>query len=155
MDRRLTYPIAGAAVAAPIAAFALSRRLKRREDGVADGAASGSPARHDSADHETARGGPKKRKRGGPQSLVRLIAVVLAVVAVVRELRLPADQRTWHGVVARVVPYDFRVPTVSRIKAANWDPEGELVGPRAFGVGWTLNAGRAVQLVRDRLPSAA
>lgn len=155
MDRRLTYPIAGAAVAAPIAAFALSRRRKRHEDGVTDDTVSERSDRHEAARRGTARDGDKRRKRGGPQSLVRLIAVVLAIVAVVRELRLPPEQRTWHGVVAGVVPYDLRPPTVARIKAANWDPEGKLVGARAFGVGWTVNAGRAVKLVRDRLPSAA
>ncbi|MBX9244122.1 hypothetical protein ICW40_04785 [Actinotalea ferrariae] len=87
------------------------------------------------------------------QGVVRLVTLALAVIAVVRELRLPADQRTWHGVVAGVVPYDFRRPTMARLRAANWDPEGRLVGPRAIGVGWTVNTGRLVHLVRERFTS--
>jgi hypothetical protein len=95
--------------------------------------------------------------RRGPsdiQRLIRLITLALAVVALVKELRTPPEERQWHGVVVGFVPYDFRVPTVARIKARMWDPEGaHLVNPRVFGVGWTVNVGRLAGLVRQRVGS--
>jgi hypothetical protein len=88
----------------------------------------------------------------GIQQLLRLVWVGLVVAAVVKELRTPSEERTWHGVVAGFVPYDFRVPTVARLRERVWAPE-HLLNPQPFGVGWTLNAGRAVSLVRQRLPA--
>jgi hypothetical protein len=43
-------------------------------------------------------------------------AVALVAAAVVKELRKPPAERTWHGRVAGVVPYDFRRPTVARLR---------------------------------------
>ncbi|WP_421732996.1 DUF5808 domain-containing protein [Cellulomonas sp.] len=86
------------------------------------------------------------------QKVIRLITLALAVAAVVKELRLPAEEREWHGQVVGFVPYDFRVPTMARFKERMWDPEGaHVISPRVFGVGWTLNAGRIVELVRQRV----
>ena len=94
------------------------------------------------------------KRKGGP-SLVQLVTAGLAVAAVVQELRLPPDERTWHGTVAGFVPYEFRMPTVERIKERVWDPEGGLISPHVFGVGWTLNLGRAVALVRERIDAVS
>ncbi|MCG2799405.1 MAG: DUF5808 domain-containing protein [Cellulomonas sp.] len=81
---------------------------------------------------------------------VRLVAIGLTVAAVVKELRTPAAERTWNGIIAGFVPYDFRVPTCDRIRERVWNPEGEhLVSPHVFGVGWTLNVGKAVALARS------
>lgn len=71
----------------------------------------------------------------------KLVLAVIGVVAVIQELRKPADERTWHGKVASFVPYDFRIPTMERIRDAYWNPEGPIVSPRAFGVGWVPNFG--------------
>ncbi len=90
-------------------------------------------------------------RRNDIQRVIRLVTVALAVVAVVKELRTPAEDREWNGVVVGFVPYDFRVPTAERIKERFWNPEGGLISPRVFGVGWTLNAGRAVELVKERV----
>ena len=81
-------------------------------------------------------------------NLVRVATWGLAAAAVLQELRKPAAERTWHGTVAGVVPYDFRVPTLARVQASLWDPEGSLVKPQPFGVGWTLNPGRIAALLR-------
>jgi hypothetical protein len=87
------------------------------------------------------------------QKVVRLITLAVAVAAVAKELRKPADERTWNGALG-FVPYDFRVPTLARVKERMWDPEGaHLISPRVFGVGWTLNVGRLVELVRQRVSS--
>jgi hypothetical protein len=102
--------------------------------------------------------GPRRErvgKRRRPPSPLRIITLALVVAAVVKELRTPAGERSWHGVVGGFVPYDFRRPTVARFRERMWDPEGaHLVSPRAFGVGWTVNAGRVVRLVRDRFAPA-
>ena len=88
------------------------------------------------------------------QKLIRLITLALGVAAVVKELRKPAEERTWNGALG-FVPYDFRVPTLARVKERMWDPEGaHLISPRVFGVGWTLNVGRLVELVRQRVSAA-
>ncbi|HLZ29980.1 MAG TPA: DUF5808 domain-containing protein [Chloroflexota bacterium] len=71
---------------------------------------------------------------------MRLTGFVLVVASVVRELRLPKAERTWHGVVFNKVPYDLRPPTFERLKRAFWSPENpDIVVPTAFGVGWTVN----------------
>ena len=89
------------------------------------------------------------RKPAG--GLLRLLAIGFTIAAIVRELRLPAAQRTWHGLVAGVVPYDFRPPTVARARERLWSPDTPgIVVPTVFGVGWTVNLGRVVALVRDR-----
>lgn len=83
-------------------------------------------------------------------SFLRLAALALTAGAVAQELRKPSEQREWHGRLGGVVPYDFRLPTVERVRAALWNPESDrLVTPQVFGVGWTVNAGRLVKLLRS------
>jgi hypothetical protein len=48
------------------------------------------------------------------------------------------------GKVADLVPYDFRMPTVERIKATYWNPEGPVLPGKVFGAGWALNVGAIV-----------
>ena len=80
---------------------------------------------------------------------LKMLAVALAVAAVVKELRLPKDERTWHGALGGFVPYDFRRPTVDTIKRTFWNPDGAIVVNRVFGVGWTLNLGAIVAKLRS------
>jgi len=85
-------------------------------------------------------------------NLARLVGFGLVVASVVRELRLPKEQRTWHGVVFGKVPYDLRPPTFGRLKAVIWNPQNaHILVPTAFGVGWTVN----LAALRARLPGAA
>ena len=94
---------------------------------------------------------PPEKHGIGFANLVRLVAMGLTAAAVVKELRTPAEERTWHGEVAGFVPYDFRVPTVARFKERIWDPKGEhLLSPQVFGGGWTVNLGRVVELGRRK-----
>ena len=38
------------------------------------------------------------------------------------------------------VPYDFRMPTLARIKERMWNSEDpHVLVPRVFGAGWTVN----------------
>ena len=90
--------------------------------------------------------------RRGIRQMLRLVGVGLLVAAVVKELRTPPGQRTWHGVVAGFVPYDLRVPTYARVQERMWAPDDpRLFAPQPFGVGWTLNIGRLVAWARRRL----
>jgi hypothetical protein len=80
--------------------------------------------------------------------LVRLTAVALVVGAVATELSKPAAERTWHGRVLGVVPYDFRPPTWERIRSAYWNPGSDLLfSDRVFGVGWAINLHKAKTLL--------
>jgi hypothetical protein len=81
---------------------------------------------------------------------VRFVAFGLVAAAVVTELAKPAEQRTWHGRVFDMVPYDFRPPTLQRFRDAYWNPESDqLFSDRVFGVGWAVNLHRAKTLLED------
>ena len=77
------------------------------------------------------------------KSLVRTIQILAwsaLVGAVVQELRKPDAEREWHGDVYGMIPYDFRVPTAEKVRAAYWAPErDELFSDAVFGVGWAVN----------------
>jgi hypothetical protein len=89
----------------------------------------------------------QKKRRPSAKDVWRLILLIIGVIAVVQELRKPADERTWHGKVADLVPYDFRKPTVERFRETYWNPEGPLITGKAFGVGWAPNFGAVKKLV--------
>lgn len=79
---------------------------------------------------------------------VELAAAGLVIAAVAQELAKPRAQRTWHGRVLGVVPYDFRMPTWERIRAAYWNTgDPRLFTDRVLGVGWALNLYRARELM--------
>lgn len=93
-----------------------------------------------------------RKKRGGPPSLFKMVMFALVVAAVTKELQKDPEDREWHGTVAGFVPYEFRVPTIARIKERVWDPDGDhFLSPHVFGVGWTVNVGRVVAVVREKL----
>jgi hypothetical protein len=72
----------------------------------------------------------------------------LLAAAVAQELRTPAESRTWHGKVAGVLPYDFRRPTLARVRERLWNPEGPMVASQPFGMGWSVNFGKLFGAVR-------
>ena len=68
---------------------------------------------------------------------VALVAITLS--AVFQELEKPKEERAWHGKMG-FVPYDFRLPTIERLRAAYWNPEeSRIFTPDVFGVGWAIN----------------
>ena len=86
----------------------------------------------------------------GLRRLLRVAVVGLFVAAVATELSKPEGERTWHGKVGGVVPYDFRPPTWERIRAAYWNPESDrLFSDRVFGVGWAVNLYQAKRLLES------
>jgi hypothetical protein len=79
---------------------------------------------------------------------VKVVAIGLLVAAVVQEAAKPRAERTWHGRVLGLVPYDFSPPTWGRIRRAYWNPEdGRLFTDRVLGVGWAINLHRARALL--------
>lgn len=81
------------------------------------------------------------------QEIWRLFLFTVGVIAVVQELRKPADERTWEGKVGGLVPYDFRMPTKERFQATYWNPDGPFLGTRVWGVGWAPNFGAVRRLL--------
>ncbi len=88
-----------------------------------------------------------RRKRVSKLDALVIGAVgALVATSVLRELRRPAPERTWQGKVAGV-PYDYRPPTVDRLRSTWWAPEDErLLQPTSYGLGWDLNVGRVVRM---------
>ena len=87
------------------------------------------------------------------RKLVGAAALALLAAAVVRELSIPRDQRTWHGRVMGV-PYDLRRPTWRRVQETWWAPQDpRLVTPRVLGIGWSVNLGRIAALIKARRTS--
>ncbi len=90
--------------------------------------------------------------------LIRTAALGALVGALWMELRKPPEERTWHGKLLGVVPYDFRPPSLSTLREAYWNPGSPRVfSDRPLGVGWAVNiptllrrAGVRNQLTRAR-----
>jgi hypothetical protein len=73
-------------------------------------------------------------------NLVRTAIWLAFFAAIYQELKKPAAERTWHGKVAGVVPYDFRLPDLQRVKEAYWSPDSDvLFTEKVIGVGWSVN----------------
>jgi len=90
-----------------------------------------------------------KKRNSGVRDIWRLALAVLGVIAIIQELRKPPDERTWHGKVAAFVPYDFRMPTIGRVRSTYWNPEGPIVTSKVFGVGWAPNLGALTRMARN------
>ena len=88
--------------------------------------------------------GKQKKESDGRKpfrTLIKLAVLAIGAVAIYQELQKPQKDRHWHGAVGGVVPYDFRPPTLERIKERLWNPEGALLSRQVVGVGWTVNFG--------------
>lgn len=81
-----------------------------------------------------------KKRTPSPRDLWKAVLAIVGAIAIVQELRKPKEERTWHGEVA-IFPYDFRMPTVDRVKETYWNPDGPILSGKVFGVGWAPNFG--------------
>lgn len=85
----------------------------------------------------------------GVKSIVWMGVLALVGVALTQDLRKPAEARTWHGTIAGIIPYDFRVPTWGGIHETYWNSDSSQVfTPMAFGVGWGVNIPALIRRVR-------
>jgi hypothetical protein len=81
------------------------------------------------------------------KQLIFILGLAATAAAVLDQLRRPPEERTWYGMVFGVVPYDFRPPTMERVRQAWWNPDDpRLFTPREFGVGWAVNLYRIKEL---------
>ncbi len=81
----------------------------------------------------------KKKFSGLVNTLFGMAFAILVGLAIREQLSLPPAERTWHGKLAGI-PYDFRVPTVERLRDTFWNKNiSQVLVPQAFGIGWTIN----------------
>jgi len=73
-------------------------------------------------------------------NLLKIAAALLVATALYQELKKPPEEREWHGKVANFVPYEFRPPTLERLRERLWNPEDpRIFTEHVFGVGWAIN----------------
>jgi hypothetical protein len=78
------------------------------------------------------------------------LGMSLIAAAVYQELQKPPEERTWHGRVGGLVPYDFRPPTAERVREAYWNPdEPRIFTERVLGIGWALNLYSLLQVLSE------
>ena len=81
--------------------------------------------------------------------IVQVTVVALTMAAVFQELEKPKEKRQWHGKVAGIFPYDFRMPNIERLKESYWNPyESRVFTPTIFGVGWAVNLYTLLEILR-------
>jgi hypothetical protein len=90
---------------------------------------------------DTARG-----EMGALMWLLRMAVLGAVAGALYTELRKPPAERTWHGKLLGVIPYDFRVPTLEALRQAYWNPRSpKLFTDHPLGVGWAVNIPTALR----------
>lgn len=90
-----------------------------------------------------------ERRMINVRDIWRFALALIGLVAVIQELRKPPEERTWNGRVANFVPYDFRMPTIERLRNTYWNPKGPILSGKAFGVGWAPNFGAVTRLLAN------
>jgi uncharacterized membrane protein len=69
------------------------------------------------------------------RDLLRTVITAFTVAAVVYAVRTKQPEGRLLG-----VPYDFRFPTLARLRDRVWNPDDRrLITPQVFGVGWGVN----------------
>ncbi len=80
----------------------------------------------------------KKHPTLGDGLTITGIAVLMGL-AIREQLRMPPEERTWHGTLYGI-PYDFRRPTMERLRETFWNKDtARVLMPQAFGMGWSIN----------------
>ena len=81
-----------------------------------------------------------RKKMASPvNAIFSLLFLIYVAIAITQQLQRPPEERTWYGKIAGI-PYDFRLPTVERIRAAFWNKDtSQIFLPQAFGIGWSIN----------------
>ena len=73
-----------------------------------------------------------------------IFATTLTMAAVIYAMRTKRPEGLFLH-----VPYDFRPPTIRRVRDRFWNPEDpRLFTPQVFGVGWSLNLYKLLELYR-------
>ena len=82
----------------------------------------------------------RKKKQPTPGNVLVIIGSAALIGLALREqLRMPPEERTWHGTLYGI-PYDFRRPTIERLRETFWNKHtARVLVPQAFGMGWSIN----------------
>jgi len=82
----------------------------------------------------------RQKKQPTPGDVMVVIGIAALMGLAVREqLHMPPEERTWHGTLYGI-PYDFRWPTIERLREAFWNKNtARVLVPHAFGMGWSIN----------------
>ena len=68
-----------------------------------------------------------------------ILFLIYVAIAITQQFQRPSEERTWYGKIAGI-PYDFRLPTVERIRDTFWNKNtSQIFLPQAFGIGWSIN----------------
>ncbi|MDQ2715335.1 MAG: hypothetical protein M3Z08_10550 [Chloroflexota bacterium] len=80
----------------------------------------------------------KKQPTAGDVMVISGIATLMAL-AIREQLQMPPEERTWHGTLYGI-PYDFRRPTIERLRETFWNKDtARVLVPQFFGMGWSIN----------------
>ena len=81
-----------------------------------------------------------RKKIASPINIIfSILFLIYVAIAITQQFQHPPEERTWYGKIAGI-PYDFRLPTVERIRAAFWNKDtAQIFLPQAFGIGWSIN----------------
>ncbi len=83
------------------------------------------------------------------RSILRIVTTAFTVAALVYAIR---TKRPAGHLLS--VPYDFRMPTLERLRRRLWNPEDDrVITPSFLGVGWSVNLYQALKQVQDDRPS--
>ena len=82
----------------------------------------------------------------GLKGTLKTATLLFAVATVAYAVRT----KKTHGTFLKV-PYDFRIPTVKKVRDRVWNPKDpRMMTPSAFGIGWTPNAYQLVKRFQSR-----
>jgi hypothetical protein len=71
--------------------------------------------------------------------LIEAVAITITIAAICQELERPKEERHWHGKIG-IIPYDFRLPTIERLKKSYWNPDdSRIFTSEVLGIGWAIN----------------
>ncbi len=81
----------------------------------------------------------KKKQLTVGDVIVFIGLAALMGLAIREQLQKSPEERTWHGTLYGI-PYDFRWPTIKRLREAFWNKDTtHVLVPHAFGMGWSIN----------------
>src|SRR2546421_9133239 len=81
-----------------------------------------------------------RKKIANPINIIfSIVFLIYVAIAITQQVQRSSEERTWYGKIAGI-PYDFRLPTVERIRATFWNKDtSKIFLPHAFGIGWSIN----------------
>ena len=76
-------------------------------------------------------------KSNAVSNLIKIIGIALIATALYQELRKPPEERKWHGKILGFIPYEFRKPSIERLRERLWNPDDpRIFTEHVFGVGF-------------------